>query len=396
MIQGDADNSWRGEATVEDRAAGRAGARRRIAILATRTDWANTHGLSRELTLAGLDVVLVGPPDSLSLVTRFNAGKVKADLGSLGDRAVTSFNSVVKLFSPERFLAADDPAFGLLARMAALGEAGGLSPEATAAVSRSVPDPAACEILISESRLLEAAGDLRCPPPSFLVSPAPTAAAAFAERLGYPVAVKIDGLWAGAGVTRCDDPAVLEAALAATAGRPFVVQRYISGTPCSVVVAGARGKPVGAFAYAKAAPTPKPHGPTTLARVLDRPDLLETAGALYERFGLEGFVGVDYIVDDAGEAFLLELNPRITPTSHLGRVFGADLVAGWIAALDGRPPPPPGPRLNDHVALFPGELLRDPASPWLKTACHDVPWDDPNILAALMPRAVTTGSPASG
>ena len=35
-----------------------------------------------------------------------------------------------------------------------------------------------------------------------------------------------------------------------------------------------------------------------------------------------------------------------------------------------------------QIALFPREWLRDPASPWLTQAYHDVPWDDPEVLRA--------------
>jgi hypothetical protein len=37
---------------------------------------------------------------------------------------------------------------------------------------------------------------------------------------------------------------------------------------------------------------------------------------------------------------------------------------------------------KDEIAIFPREWLRDPASPWLKSAYHDVPWDDPEVVRA--------------
>jgi hypothetical protein len=35
------------------------------------------------------------------------------------------------------------------------------------------------------------------------------------------------------------------------------------------------------------------------------------------------------------------------------------------------------------VALFPNEKKRDPQSPFLKEAFHDVPYDDPALMASL-------------
>jgi hypothetical protein len=35
---------------------------------------------------------------------------------------------------------------------------------------------------------------------------------------------------------------------------------------------------------------------------------------------------------------------------------------------------------NDTIALFPQEWLRDPASPFLNSAHHDVPWKEPRLV----------------
>ena len=35
---------------------------------------------------------------------------------------------------------------------------------------------------------------------------------------------------------------------------------------------------------------------------------------------------------------------------------------------------------NDTIALFPQEWLRDPASPFLQSGYHDVPWDEPELI----------------
>ena len=54
-----------------------------------------------------------------------------------------------------------------------------------------------------------------------------------------------------------------------------------------------------------------------MVRVIDDPVIAEAARRLVRRFGLSGFCGFDFIVSDTGDAQLLELNPRLTPTSHL-------------------------------------------------------------------------------
>ena len=38
---------------------------------------------------------------------------------------------------------------------------------------------------------------------------------------------------------------------------------------------------------------------------------------LVDRYRLSGFCGFDFILTEMGEAKLLEVNPRVTPTAHL-------------------------------------------------------------------------------
>jgi hypothetical protein len=108
--------------------------------------------------------------------------------------------------------------------------------------------------------------------------------------------------------------------------------------------------------------------------------MMAAASAIARAFNLSGLFGLDYMRDANGDVHLLELNRRAVPTSHLS--LTDDLAAGLLAAAGGparrRAPATP----LDQVALFPREWLRAPASPWLKSAFHDVPWDDPAVVRA--------------
>ena len=64
-------------------------------------------------------------------------------------------------------------------------------------------------------------------------------------------------------------------------------------------------------------------------------------------------------------------------------VWGANAVNGVINITTNRASATQG----DTIALFPREWLRDPASPWLKTAFHDVPWDDPATVRSCIEKA---------
>jgi hypothetical protein len=75
---------------------------------------------------------------------------------------------------------------------------------------------------------------------------------------------------------------------------------------------------------------------------------------------------------------LLELNPRVTGSTHLGKLFGADLIAALLGA-----PPYIAPESPISIALFPKAVDADIFDPALLGApglLHDVPWEDPEIV----------------
>jgi hypothetical protein len=123
-----------------------------------------------------------------------------------------------------------------------------------------------------------------------------------------------------------------------------------------------------------------PTSPASVITISDCNQMARSAEAVARAFGLSGLFGLDYIRDGSGQVHLLEMNRRATPTMHLA--LEEDLTASLLKAAgfaaSFRPP------VTDKklIALFPREWMRDPASPWLTRAYHDVPWDDPEVMRA--------------
>jgi hypothetical protein len=111
--------------------------------------------------------------------------------------------------------------------------------------------------------------------------------------------------------------------------------------------------------------------------------MADSARKIAARFGLSGLYGLDYMRDAQGRVFLLEINPRATPTSHLALGMGHDLAAALLSAAGQPVPDRPAVTEKSHIALFPQELGRDPASPHLAAGYHDLPLEDPRLAAAL-------------
>ncbi len=227
------------------------------------------------------------------------------------------------------------------------------------------------------------------------------------SELGLPAVLKSDGSWGGDGVTvvhsreqaraawrRMAAPVSLPRALvravrrrdvhhlaaALAPARPRVsLQAYIAGTPATSSFACWRGEVLAAI-HADVVASTGGTGPASVVRVVRDPAMEAAARKIARHYGLSGLHGLDFIRDAQGKVHLLEINPRATQICALAMGEGRDLVAALAARISGEPGPVRPALEGPDVALFPQEWCRDPASPWLRTAHHDVPWDDPALI----------------
>ena len=117
-----------------------------------------------------------------------------------------------------------------------------------------------------------------------------------------------------------------------------------------------------------------------------------TAETLVKRLNLSGFVGFDFILDAIGQSWLLEMNPRLTPTSHLCNNAN-NLAAALFQRLTGGVVHVPAPTGNcEPIVLFPQELQRCPNSKHLLDFSLDIPWDEPTFVQVCLNWALRSHS----
>jgi hypothetical protein len=123
-------------------------------------------------------------------------------------------------------------------------------------------------------------------------------------------------------------------------------------------------------------------GHATVVRLIENAEMSTAVEGMVRRLSLSGFYGFDFMLEaEADKAYLIEVNPRSTQVGHLSLGAGHDLPAAVYAALSGKTvQPSPKVTENDTVALFPQEWIRDPESPSLRSAYHDVPWEEPELI----------------
>jgi thioesterase domain-containing protein len=167
---------------------------------------------------------------------------------------------------------------------------------------------------------------------------------AWAAGRTYPLVLKSDGSWGGRGVAIVHDAAHLPRAWRKISGPPGLlraikrtivnleagylfawirrarttvnVQEFVNGREVTVTAACLDGS-VRALTCFEVVEVTEPRGPAAVVRVIDDPQMEETVRRLVDRYRLSGFCGFDFILTESGEAKLLEVNPRVTPTAHL-------------------------------------------------------------------------------
>ena len=125
-------------------------------------------------------------------------------------------------------------------------------------------------------------------------------------------------------------------------------------------------------------------GPSSVLRLIENAEMAASSEKMVRRLGLCGIHGFDFMLEEhTGNAHLIEINPRATQVGHLALGAGRDLPAALYSAMSGKPlRAPKKVTESDIIALFPQEWMRDPASPFLTSGYHDIPWEEPELLRA--------------
>jgi len=368
----------------------------KILIVAPAASWFGISHLPLALVRAGFTVGMAGARDGPLAHTR-HVSKTWLPEGALDatSKLIGLVQAAFDQWSPRMIVPADDQTVGIFHRLVRGQTQARVSIGLRKALRDSLGDPRWYATAAAKSRLDEAAAAASVAMAPQIVCPDTERALAFSRAQGYPVLIKPDSGWAGQGIRVCRTEAELASGLAAVrasnkaAGRldAYCVQKYIKGETAAIALTAYRGRLLAGLAYAKHR-TMFPRGPTSVARRLVRPDMLEAGARLVRHFGYSGFAGADFIIEAGSDrAWLIEFNPRPTPVCGRAHLMGVDLAAALMAQLQGKAPAMPAPAAAvEMVAFFPQEWLRNPNSRFLSDAYHDVPWSDPQLVRYFVER----------
>jgi len=166
--------------------------------------------------------------------------------------------------------------------------------------------------------------------------------------------------------------------------RPAVIaQSHIQGRPANCAVVCWEGRVLAGIGV-EVVSSDGLTGPANVVRIVANSEMLLSAERITRRLGLSGFVGFDFMIEGgSGATYLVEMNPRCTPLSHLQLGKGRDLVGALSAQLSGqrfREMPPVTHK--DLIAYFPQAWICN--SEFLQSSYQDIPREEPDLVQELL------------
>jgi glutathione synthase/RimK-type ligase-like ATP-grasp enzyme len=234
---------------------------------------------------------------------------------------------------------------------------------------------------------------------------------AWRERQKFPWMLKLDGTWGGRGVRTVHTPAQAEQFFLELTRRRSVVevgkqlimsrdrswvwprrtyskpaiiaQSHISGRPANCAFVCWNGKVLAANGVEVVSAQGK-DGPANVVRIVDNDAMMIAAEKIAHRLSLSGFFGLDFMIEDKSDVtYLIEMNPRCTPLSHLQLGKGRDLAAALWAQVSGHPlRDVPAVTQNAMIAYFP--QARVCKSEFLDSSFFDIPREYPDLVQELL------------
>jgi hypothetical protein len=168
----------------------------------------------------------------------------------------------------------------------------------------------------------------------------------------------------------------------------LLVHAFLPGRIKHYAAAAWQGALLAGWAEDTLVADPDTMGSGTVFRYHRSPEVRGFAETLVRTFGMTGVIGLECVVDpQSGASSLVGIHRSVTPGSHRGSWFGVDLCAALHAAASGVASPTRADLDDGEEGIdvhFPEEWLRDPNSDYLQTCPVDVPWEEPELIEAML------------
>jgi hypothetical protein len=378
---------------------------RAVVLLATTCNWQSTARLASAFAEAGCAVDVVCPSGHPAAKTRVALKLYSFD----GLRPLHSFSKAILAAKPTLIIPCDDLAGVLLTKLYKRSLAHNTNEDLLRVLELSIGGTSTQAARASRSDLIgmAAAEGVRVAETAMVSSG--DALQSSIAKLGLPAVLKADGTSGGVGVRIVSSEVEARWAFGKLAAPPLAlraikravidsdmnllvpcirrqasavsIQRFIKGPETTCTIASWKGQVLANLSF-EVLRTWEARGPASVLRAIDNLEMSSAAELIARRLNLSGIYGFDFVTDETtGDAYLIEMNARATQTSHLALGPRRDLAAAISAAMSETPTSNrPKVTENDVIVIFPVEWKKDPASPFLSSGYHDVPWSEPGLV----------------
>jgi carbamoylphosphate synthase large subunit len=375
-------------------------------LIATTSCWYPTARLAMALSAAGCKVEMVCPKShpvrKTKAVHRIHVYRGLAPL--------TSFARAIAIIRPDFIVSADDLATQHLHRLYAREKSKGTAESPICAlIERSLGSPESFPVVNARSAFMDLAHREGLRVPATRVIRNIDDLRTWVSCTGLPTVLKADGTSGGDGVriartlTEAErffkelqaPPLLARAAKRALVDQdktlvwPSILRRravvnaqaFVAGREATSAVVCWKGSVLAGLHF-EVVNKASSKGHATVLRVIENAEMSAAAEAMARRLDLSGLYGFDFMLEaDTENAYLIEINPRSTQVGHLSLGPGRDLPSALYAALSGKAVEA-NPKITEKetIALFPQEWIRDPESPFLRSAYLDLPLEEPELI----------------
>jgi glutathione synthase/RimK-type ligase-like ATP-grasp enzyme len=247
-------------------------------------------------------------------------------------------------------------------------------------------------VALSNVRFMYRAAACEMAVPEFEICSGEAEGRAAAGRIGYPVMAKLDYGMTGSGVRLLEGEEDWDEIGLSLEG-DFLVQKYVAGETGTTNILFDHGVPVSWFSFYVRHNWPNRFCASAGGEFVDDIQIEKAVQQLGIVVRFHGLCGFDWVREErSGRIFVIELNPRPTPTIHAGVWTGVNFADAIRRLADGKVASRHLAKTKNEFVMFPeiaysaidnrnlGQFLRG-----LKTA----PVDDPVLLSAISRRILT-------
>lgn len=383
---------------------------RRVLIVATHKYWPGISRLPQGLQRAGFSVFALCPVGSfLSKTRRLNGGHFYNTYTYSRTNLFYFWviYSILK-FKPEFLIPGDEEAIQIIMSLRNFFTKFFPKLRLTQELNNSVGSLQFTKLFLSKSEFVHQSMLWGVSVPESHTVKTIDEALKFSEAMNYPVVLKIDSGYGGAGVYICQNKAELIKSFSIEHKTKFKsllklyvkkiffisvfssesiisIQKFIDTDRGHCSFSAFKGKLLAANPMLVLKSHPGKTGPSSVCEGLDNAEIVAAIQKTVEETGYSGFGSFDFMYDiKNNKIYVIEFNCRPTPWAHYSdKIVPNDLCKALFCAMNNETYNL-NPFKKYQIALFPNEQKRDPHSEYLKTAFHDVPEDDANLKRALL------------